>query len=188
MAVAVAVTTAATGLAGTAFGTTMGTSHTAGTSAASVVSAARAAAFAHSSATGVSQGDELQAEDVMIDPEGARHVRFTRAHQGMQVLGGDLVVHLTRQLAYAGVTRAAGHTVKPAAPTAAKLSAAEGDAGTAELVVDARDGASALAYQVPVSDSSTTGAAAPGRSSSTPSPARCAATPPTATSSSRPRC
>lgn len=168
VAVAVAVTTAATGLAGTAFGTTTGTGHTAataGTSAASVVSAARAAAFAHSSATGVSQGDELQAEDVMIDPEGARHVRFTRAHQGLQVLGGDLVVHLTRQLAYAGVTRAAGHTVKPAAATAAKLSAAEaqqkaataakGDAGTAELVVDARDGASALAYQVPVSDSGT---------------------------------
>ncbi|MFF4360168.1 M4 family metallopeptidase [Streptomyces sp. NPDC001604] len=169
VAVAVVVTTAATGLAGTAFGTTTGTAGTAataGTSAASVVAAARAAAFAHSSATGVSQGDELQAEDVMIDPEGARHVRFTRAHQGMQVLGGDLVVHLTRQLTYAGVTRAAGHTVKPAAATAAKLSAAEaqqkaaaaakGDAGTAELVVDARDGASALAYQVPVSDSSTT--------------------------------
>ncbi|MFF4804953.1 M4 family metallopeptidase [Streptomyces sp. NPDC001351] len=166
VAVAIAVTTAATGLAGTAFGTTTGTGRTAataGTSAASVVSAARAAAFAHSSATGVSQGDELQAEDVMIDPEGARHVRFTRAHQGMQVLGGDLVVHLTRQLTYAGVTRAAGHTVKPAAATAARLSAAEaqqkaataakGDAGTAELVVDARDGASALAYQVPVSGS-----------------------------------
>ncbi|MER6425011.1 M4 family metallopeptidase [Streptomyces sp. NPDC001137] len=168
VAVAVAVTTAATGLAGTAFGTTTGTAHTAataGTSAASVVAAARAAAFAHSASTGVPQGDELHAEDVMIDPEGARHVRFTRAHQGMQVLGGDLVVHLTRQLAYAGVTRAAGHTVKPAAATAAKLSAAEaqqkaataakGDAGTAELVVDARDGASALAYQVRVSDSAT---------------------------------
>ncbi|MGW2565811.1 M4 family metallopeptidase [Streptomyces sp. NPDC001537] len=169
VAVAVAVTTAATGLAGTAFGTTTGTARTAataGTSAASVVAAARAAAFAHSSATGVLQGDELQVEDVMIDPEGARHVRFTRAHQGMQVLGGDLVVHLTRQLTYAGVTRAAGHTVKPAAATAAKLSAAEaqqkaaaaakGDAGTAELVVDARDGASALAYQVRVSNSGTT--------------------------------
>ncbi|GAA3770160.1 M4 family metallopeptidase [Streptomyces coacervatus] len=165
VAVAVAVTTAATGLAGTAFGTTTETGHaTAATTAASVVSAARAAAFAHASATGVSQGDELQAQDVMIDPEGARHVRFTRAHQGMTVLGGDLVVHLTKQLAYAGVTRAAGHTVKPAATTA-KLSAAEaqqkaaaaakGDAGTAELVVDARDGASALAYQVSVTDSGT---------------------------------
>ncbi|MCX5055338.1 MULTISPECIES: M4 family metallopeptidase [unclassified Streptomyces] len=170
VAVAVAVTTAATGLAGTAFaGPATGTGHTtsatAGASATSVVSAARAAAFAHASATGVSHGDELQAGDVMIDPEGARHVRFTRVHEGMPVLGGDLVVHLNEQLAYSGVTRAAGHTVKPAAATAAKLSAgqaeqkaatvAKGEAGTAELVVDARDGASALAYQVPVSGSDT---------------------------------
>ncbi|WP_405673486.1 M4 family metallopeptidase [Streptomyces sp. NBC_01530] len=170
VAVAVAVTTAATGLAGTAFaGPATGTGHTtsatAGASTASVVSAARTAAFAHASATGVAHGDELQAGDVMIDPEGARHVRFTRIHQGMPVLGGDLVVHLTEQLAYKGVTRAAGHTVKPAAATAAKLSAgqaeqkaatvAKGEAGTAELVVDARDGASALAYRVPVSGSDT---------------------------------
>ncbi|WP_406437881.1 M4 family metallopeptidase [Streptomyces sp. NBC_01613] len=169
VAVAVAVTTAATGLAGTAMaGPDTGAGHSAASadnSAASVVKAARAAAFAHASVTGVAQGDELQAEDVMIDPEGARHVRFTRAHQGMQVLGGDLVVHLTKQLTYAGVTRAADHTVKADAATAAKLSAgqaeqkaatvAKGDAGTAELVVDARDGACALAYQVRVSDSGT---------------------------------
>ncbi|MEU6253978.1 M4 family metallopeptidase [Streptomyces sp. NPDC047043] len=170
VAVAVAVTTAATGLAGTAFGSPdTGTGQAAAateSSAAAVVKAASTAAFAHASATGVSHGDELQAEDVMIDPEGARHVRFTRTHQGMQVLGGDLVVHLTKQLAYAGVTRAAEHTVKPALATSAKLSAAQaeqkaatvakGDAGSAELVVDAREGASALAYQVQVSDSGTT--------------------------------
>ncbi|MCH5672139.1 M4 family metallopeptidase [Streptomyces gilvus] len=169
VAVAVAVTTAATGLAGTAFaGPDTGTAHAAAatTPAASVVSAARAAAFAHASATGVSRGDELHAQDVMIDPEGARHVRFNRTHQGMTVLGGDLVVHLNRQLSYTGVTRAADHTVRPAAATAAKLSAdeaerkaasvAKGDAGAARLVVDARDGASALAYQVTVTDSGTT--------------------------------
>jgi Zn-dependent metalloprotease len=172
LAVAVAVTTAATGLAGTAFaGPAAGADHTtasADTTAASVVEAARAAAFAHASATGVTQGDELRAQDVMIDPEGARHVRFVRTHQGMPVLGGDLVVHLSHRLAYAGVTRAADHTVKPAT-TQAKLTAqqaedkaaavAKGAAGNAQLVVDARDGAAALAYQVPVSDSSTAEAA-----------------------------
>ncbi|MBY8339531.1 M4 family metallopeptidase [Streptomyces spinosirectus] len=173
VAVAVAVTTAATSLAGTAFATpATGTEHTAAeastteAAAAPVVSAARAAALAHSSATGVSKGDELRAEDVMIDPEGARHVRFTRTHQGMPVLGGDLVVHLTEKLTYAGVTRAAGHTVRPTAATSAKLSAAQaeqkaakaakGEAGTAELVVDARDGGSALAYRVRVGGSSVT--------------------------------
>ncbi|MFJ3775623.1 M4 family metallopeptidase [Streptomyces sp. NPDC090075] len=162
VAVAVAVTTAATGLAGTAFaGPTTGVQQSAASAATSaqVVEAARAAAFAHAPTTGVGAGDELRAQDVMIDPEGARHVRFVRTHRGMPVLGGDLVVHLSRRLAYTGVTRAADHAVKPAA-TEAKLtarqaeekaaSAADGDAGTAELVVDARDGASALAYQVPV--------------------------------------
>ncbi|WP_369227588.1 M4 family metallopeptidase [Streptomyces sp. R39] len=163
LALAVAVTTAATGLAGTAFaGPATGVRQPAAASAATtaqVVAAARAAAFAHAAATGVGAGDEVRPQDVMIDPEGAHHVRFVRTHQGMPVLGGDLVVHLSRRLAYTGVTRAADHAVRPAA-TEAKLTAeqaeekaaaaAGGDAGTARLVVDARDGAAALAYQVTV--------------------------------------
>jgi len=174
LAIAVAVTTAATGLAGTAYaGPATGTDRTetstgTGTTAASVVTAARAAAFAHASATGVTRGDELRAQDVLIDPEGARHVRFIRTHQGMPVLGGDLVVHLSHSLAYTGVTRAAEQSVRPAT-TRPELTAgqaetkaatvAKGDAGTAELVVDARDGGAALAYRIPVTDSSTAEAA-----------------------------
>ncbi|MFF8594067.1 M4 family metallopeptidase [Streptomyces sp. NPDC015220] len=168
VAVAVVVaTTAATGLAGTALAAPAGPSRTVssiGGSTALVVDAARAAAFAHASATGVTQGDELRAQDVMLDPEGARHVRFIRLHQGMPVLGGDLVVHLNRTLAYTGVTRAADQSVRPAT-TKAKVSAAQaaakaasvakGDAGTAHLVVDARGGASALAYQVQVTGAPT---------------------------------
>ncbi|WP_327312316.1 M4 family metallopeptidase [Streptomyces sp. NBC_01235] len=169
LALAVAVTTAATGLAGTAFaappaGEAHATSATA-SQADRVVEAARTAAFAHASATGVGQDDELQAQDVLIDPEGARHVRFVRTHQGMPVLGGDLVVHLTQRLAYAGVTRAAGHPVDPSTVKAeltareaeAKAAAlAKGDATSAELVVDARGGASALAYRIRVTGSDTT--------------------------------
>lgn len=163
LAVAVAVTTAATGLAGTAVADpSTGKPSVVTATAASVVEAARTAAFAHATATGVVEGDELRAQEVMVDPEGARHVRFVRSHRGMPVLGGDLVVHLTRQLAYAGVTRAAEHAVEPkgartrlTARQAEKRAAtvAEGDAGRAELVVDARGGASALAYQVRVSGS-----------------------------------
>ncbi|GGR45821.1 peptidase [Streptomyces aurantiogriseus] len=163
------MTTAATGLTGTAFAAPpAGEAHATATTASpatSVVKAARAAAFAHAPATGVGRGDDLQAQDVMIDPEGARHVRFVRTHQGMPVLGGDLVVHLTERLTYAGVTRAADHTVAPAV-TRAKLTArqaeekaaavAEGEAESAELVVDARGGAGALAYQVRVTGSDTT--------------------------------
>ncbi|MEV5529517.1 M4 family metallopeptidase [Streptomyces prunicolor] len=174
LAIAVAVTTAATGLAGTAYaGPATGTERAeastgTGTTAASVVTAARAAAFAHASATGVTRGDELRAQDVLIDPEGARHVRFIRTHQGMPVLGGDLVVHLSHGLAYTGVTRAAEQSVRPATTrpelTAAQAetkaaAVAKGDAGIAELVVDARDGGAALAYRIPVTDSSTAEAA-----------------------------
>ena len=157
--------TAATGLAGTAFaGPSTGGERSAAsttTTAAAVVKAAHAAAFTHTAATGVAQGDELHAQDVLVDPEGARHVRFVRTHNGMPVLGGDLVVHLDRRLAYTGVTSAATHAVKPAAAkpelTAAQAAAkaagaAKGEAGVAELVVDARAGSAALAYQVTVTD------------------------------------
>ncbi|MFF0969361.1 M4 family metallopeptidase [Streptomyces sp. NPDC003703] len=169
VAVAVAATTAVTCLAGPALAAPVKgpdrTASAARTSTAAVVAAARAAAFAHASATGVVPGDELRAQDVLADPEGARHVRFVRTHQGLPVLGGDLVVHLARTLAYTGVTRAADRAVRPATTkaavtpgqAAAKAAAvAEGDAGTAQLVVDARGGATALAYQVRVTHSATT--------------------------------
>ncbi|MER6125494.1 M4 family metallopeptidase [Streptomyces sp. NPDC001795] len=162
LAVAVSVTTAATLPVVPALADAPAV---AAAAASSPVEAARAAAFAHASATGVTRGDTLQAKDVMTDPDGKQHVRFVRAHQGMPVLGGDMVVHLDRQGGYLGVTRAADHSVKPAT-TDSKLTAtqaeqkaaaaAQGDAGTAELVVDARDGGSALAYQVRVTDSRAT--------------------------------
>ncbi|MGW7047305.1 M4 family metallopeptidase [Streptomyces avermitilis] len=162
VAIAIAVTTAATLPAVPAVADAPAL---AAAAASSPVDAARAAAFAHASATGVSQGDTLQAKDVLTDPDGKQHVRFVRTHQGLPVLGGDLVVHLTKRSTYLGVTRAADHTVKPAAAGQAKLTpaqaeqkaaaAAQGDATEAALVVDARDGGSALAYQVRVTDSKT---------------------------------
>jgi Zn-dependent metalloprotease len=165
VAIAVAVTTAVTLPSGPAFAAASDSPARAATSASSPVDAARAAAFAHASATGVTQGDTLRAKDVMTDPDGKQHVRFVRTHEGLPVLGGDLVVHLSKRSAYLGVTRAAHHVVKPAT-TEAKLTpeqaeqraaaAAQGDAGSAELVVDARDGAATLAYQVRVTDSDST--------------------------------
>ncbi|MET8030817.1 M4 family metallopeptidase [Streptomyces avermitilis] len=162
VAIAIAVTTAATLPAVPAVADAPAL---AAAAASSPVDAARAAAFAHASATGVSQGDTLQAKDVLTDPDGKQHVRFVRTHQGLPVLGGDLVVHLTKRSTYLGVTRAADHTVKPAT-SQAKLTpaqaeqkaaaAAQGEATEAALVVDARDGGSALAYQVRVTDSKTT--------------------------------
>ncbi|MEU6371027.1 M4 family metallopeptidase [Streptomyces sp. NPDC046931] len=161
LAVAVAVTTTATLPAVPALADAP--AHAA-VAAPSPVDAARAAAFAHASATGVTRGDTLRAKDAMTDPDGRQHVRFIRSHRGMPVLGGDLIVHLDRRGGYLGVTRAADHAVQPPT-TEANLTAqqaerkaadtAQGDAGAAELVVDARDGHAVLAYQVRVTDSST---------------------------------
>ncbi|MFD8542820.1 M4 family metallopeptidase [Streptomyces sp. NPDC059649] len=170
LAIAVAVTTAATltaGVAGAASAHNTAAPAAAPSAAPSsdkVVEAARTAAFAHASATGVGKKDTLKAVDTMVDPDGRQHVRFVRTHRGLPVLGGDLVVHLSARSAYEGVTRAYRHQVDlsdtdpklsagQAAAKAAKV--AEGEAGTAELVVDARDDRLTLAYQVEVADSRT---------------------------------
>ncbi|MFF3542858.1 M4 family metallopeptidase [Streptomyces platensis] len=170
LAIAVAVTTAATltaGVAGSASATPPASPVAASSATPALqkaVDAARDAAFAHATATGVSKKDTLKATDTLVDPDGRQHVRFVRTHRGMPVLGGDLVVHLTADSAYEGVTRAYRHQVDMTGSDA-KLSAGEartkaatvgkGQAGDAELVVDARNGRTTLAYQVQVTDSRT---------------------------------
>ncbi|MFI6768489.1 M4 family metallopeptidase [Streptomyces sp. NPDC050355] len=170
LAIAVAVATAATLTAGaaTAVGATSASpeSHSPSSTPSTdkVVDAARAAAYAHTTATGVGKQDTLKASDTMVDPDGRQHVRFVRTHRGLPVLGGDLVVHLTATSAYEGVTRAFNHKVD-VRTTDPKLSAdqarskaatvAKGDAGEPELVLAARDDQTTLAYQVQVADSRT---------------------------------
>ncbi|MGW1376297.1 M4 family metallopeptidase [Streptomyces sp. NPDC002446] len=170
LAIAVAVATAATLTAGvaTAAATTAAPPAAAPSSTPSAdkaVEAARSAAQAHSPATGVGKQDTLKAVDTMIDPDGRQHVRFVRTHRGLPVLGGDLVIHLTADSAYEGVTRAFRHEVQ-VRTTDPKLSAgqarskaaavAKGDAGEAELVLAAQGDRTTLAYQVQVADSRTT--------------------------------
>ncbi|GHC46018.1 peptidase [Streptomyces cinnamoneus] len=127
-----------------------------------IVKAARTAALANAKTTGVGAADVLRVKDTLIDPEGKRHVRFERTHQGVTVIGGDLVVHLDAKNAYTGVTRATNRqvsvpTVTPklsAGQAAAKAAdAAGGTAGQAELVVDARADDAVLAYRVTVTGS-----------------------------------
>ncbi|MEU9101393.1 M4 family metallopeptidase [Streptomyces sp. NPDC048361] len=170
LAISLAVTTAITITAGggaTAFAAPTAQGATAPAATARfqpVIDAARAAAVAHASATGVGKDDTLQATDVLVDPDGKQHVRFVRAHRGLPVLGGDLVIHLDKRSAYTGVTRALRGAVA-VATTSAKVTAAQaqakaaatakGTAGSARLVVDARAGHAALAYQIEVTNSST---------------------------------
>ncbi|MCC3768758.1 M4 family metallopeptidase [Streptomyces sp. UNOC14_S4] len=131
-------------------------------SKAEIVKAARAAAVTHSSATGVGKTETLTVKDTLIDPEGKLHVRFSRVYRGVPVVGGDLVVHLDAKKNYLGATRAIRHqislpsvTPKLTAPQAAAKAAAsaDGKAAKTELVVDATNGTSVLAYRVTVTDS-----------------------------------
>ncbi|ATL25591.1 M4 family metallopeptidase [Streptomyces formicae] len=168
LAIVLAVTTpfaVAVGGGGPALAASEATAPAASAGFQPVINAARTAADAHAAATGVGKGDTLQATDVLIDPDGKQHVRFMRSHQGLPVLGGDLVIHLSKRFAYTGVTRAVHQPVQ-VATTRAKLTTtqaqakaaatAKGTAGAAQLVVDARARHLALAYQIHVTDSSTT--------------------------------
>ncbi|MFF8601451.1 M4 family metallopeptidase [Streptomyces sp. NPDC015232] len=85
-------------------------------------------AAATARALGLGPAERLVAKDVLIDPDGTRHVRYDRTYRGLSVIGGDLVVHLTKSgtitgsdLAHQGAVRVAGTTPKL---TAADASAA----------------------------------------------------------------
>ncbi|MFI5734978.1 M4 family metallopeptidase [Kribbella sp. NPDC051587] len=129
-----------------------------------VVTAATKAAFAHAAATGLGKDDKLTAVDALVDPDGKQHVRFTRTHQGLPVLGGDLVVHLDARSGWAGVTRAfhqqdlkAGGVAPKLTMSQAKKKAADevkGTAANAKLVLKTGASGVTLAYQVRVVNSS----------------------------------
>ncbi|MEU5436261.1 M4 family metallopeptidase [Streptomyces sp. NPDC020719] len=123
------------------------------------------AVAAHAAALAVTAAQGMSVRDVVIDPDGSRHVRYDRTYRQLPVLGGDFVVHLSPAGAYRGADRAvagdlAVPSVTPAlsAPRAADLAGAELRAAhkgvslkrlTAEprLVVDALHGAPRLAWK-----------------------------------------
>ncbi|HEX7864401.1 MAG TPA: M4 family metallopeptidase [Variovorax sp.] len=120
-----------------------------------------------------SSGDQFKARDVIVDKDGTEHVRFDRYHDGLRVIGGDVIVHSSRgRLLQSDLTQKSairlpetlakvdGRTVIRNAPDIgaerAKSIAAQNFAsavtryGTPELVVFARDEAPVLAYAVRV--------------------------------------
>ena len=66
--------------------------------------AARKVVRGNRKAVHAAAGEKYQAKDVMVDKGGARHVRFDRTWNGLDVLGGDFVVHTTASGKPAGVT------------------------------------------------------------------------------------
>ncbi|MBJ2157993.1 M4 family metallopeptidase [Variovorax sp. IB41] len=124
-----------------------------------------------SSAAPAAQGDEFKPRDVIVDKDGTEHVRFDRFHNGLRVIGGDVVVHskqgrltlanLTQQVAIqlpGALGKVDGRTVIQNAPDIgaerAKSIAGEQFASAVtrsdapELVVFARDEKPVLAYEV----------------------------------------
>ncbi|WP_328338379.1 M4 family metallopeptidase [Streptomyces violaceus] len=114
---------------------------------------------------GLGSAQETKVRDVVVDKDGAQHVRYDRTYHRLPVLGGDFVLHLNPDGTYRGANRAtksalsiAGVTPKVTAPKAADLAANLLRAAhlgetlkklTAKprLVVDALHGAPKLAWQ-----------------------------------------
>ncbi|PWK41680.1 Zn-dependent metalloprotease [Actinoplanes xinjiangensis] len=122
-----------------------------------VVEAAREVVRANRKAVHAVAGEEYEADDVVIDSSGARHVRFDRTWNGLRVLGGDFVVHTTAAGRFAGATVAQDAAVDVSrTPAVAKndaiATAGKQSPGSAEaqLVVDAHRGEPALAWQVTI--------------------------------------
>ncbi|MEV7213472.1 M4 family metallopeptidase [Kitasatospora cineracea] len=133
-------------------------------------------AGAAAKALGLGPDERLVAKDVLVDNDGARHVRYDRTYRGLPVVGGDLVVHYAKNgkatstsWAHEGAIRLAGVTPKLSgqdASAAAERSAKHvkqahtADRDGSQLVVWATaHGAPVLAYRTTVTGTGQAGAA-----------------------------
>ncbi|MGW7240937.1 M4 family metallopeptidase [Streptomyces sp. NPDC054804] len=114
---------------------------------------------------GLTAAEGTKVRDVIVDKNGAQHVRYDRTYRQLPVLGGDFVVHLKSDGAYRSADRATRSKISLAsivpdisAPKAADLAvnalraANLGDAlkqvkARPELVVDALHGTPKLAWR-----------------------------------------
>ncbi|MFF3302963.1 M4 family metallopeptidase [Streptomyces sp. NPDC001741] len=123
---------------------------------------------------GLGPDERLVAKDVLIDTDGARHVRYDRTYSGLDVIGGDLVVHLAKNgeitgsdLAHQGAIEVARTTPKlTAADASAKavkhakhVKKAKADSKDSTLVVYAAGKIPVLAYRSTVTGAGDTGPA-----------------------------
>ncbi len=124
---------------------------------------ARADAPAVARALGLSDSERLVARSVEQDADGTRHVRYDRTVGGLEVIGGDLVVHqsvggavrsadLATEQSLAAVWTGDPVVGRKAATrvAASRQHLADGSVGAARLVVWAVDGVPRPAWQVEV--------------------------------------
>ncbi|MFC8216774.1 M4 family metallopeptidase [Streptomyces sp. NPDC057362] len=119
----------------------------------------------HAATLKLTDAQDTEARDVVVDRDGTQHVRYDRTYRGLPVLGGDFVVHLAPDGDFRGADRATDAalslptvTPKLSAPKAADLAANALRAANPgellkrltakpELVVDALHGAPKLAWR-----------------------------------------
>lgn len=122
---------------------------------------ARARAHLAQPAALSADADQFEARDLIVDADGTEHVRFHRTHQGLRVIGGDVVVHANAAGDAVHYTRTLA--TRLSLKTSPTLSAAEaqtlalsryahtgGRVEGHELVIYARNGAPRLAWDVVV--------------------------------------
>lgn len=142
---------------------------------------AAAALSEHAAALGLTDDQDTEVRDAIVDGDGTQHVRYDRTYRELPVLGGDFVVHLAPDGDFRGADRATDTplslpTVVPklSAPKAADLAsnalraANPGEllkklTARPELVVDALHGTPRLAWRTDAAalDSSATRSRAP---------------------------
>jgi Zn-dependent metalloprotease len=85
---------------------------------------------------GLATGEELVVKDVIADPDGTTNVRYDRTHDGLRVIGGDLVSHRDISGAITSVSGSGSDTVAVAStkPTVTLASARAAGARKAALV------------------------------------------------------
>jgi Zn-dependent metalloprotease len=105
-------------------------------------------------------GEQYLVKDTIVDASGATHVRYERTYQGLEVRGGDFVVHNAPTGSFAGASLAqqkpiAVSSIKPTLTPAKAVTLATksfvgkiSKKGAATLIVDATSGNARLAYKV----------------------------------------
>ncbi|MET9910090.1 M4 family metallopeptidase [Streptomyces sp. NPDC006476] len=144
-------------------------------SRAGAIENAASALLAHAASLGLTSAEGTSVRDVIVDKDGAQHVRYDRTYRQLPVLGGDFVVHLAPDGAYRGANRAtrkqislASITPSISAPKAADIAANALRAvnlgetlkkltASPQLVVDALHGAPKLAWRTNVTAKDTLG-------------------------------
>jgi zinc metalloprotease ZmpA len=125
--------------------------------------AAIAAAESHAAATKFGQDQKLTAVATIVDANGTSHVRLHRSYRGLEVVGGDLVVHQDAAGAWKGASltvakglslsatptvSAATSEARAVAPSAVTNKITGAKAESAALVVDATSASPRLAWRV----------------------------------------